>query len=115
MARYTCTFILSIPFEELQPLLVDMLYGFGLDVQYYTADYILAREVPGSVPFSKLVTVEALIDKSTATETETKMSIVTKNEELPLQLDNHCRQLFEFIKQEIEHSRHWHLIESMAG
>jgi hypothetical protein len=86
-----------------------------LEIQYYTSDYILAREIPGNVPYSKLVTVEALIDKSTATESETRMSIVTKNEELPLQLDNHCRQMFEFIKQAIERSRHWHLIESFAG
>jgi hypothetical protein len=43
------------------------------------------------------------------------MSIVIKNQELPLQLDNHCRQVFEYIKQAIEESRHWHLIESLAG
>lgn len=115
MARYTCSFILSIPIEHLQPLLVDLLQDCELDVQYYTADYIMAREFPGSVSFSRLVKVEVLIDKSTATETETRLSIVVKNEELPLQLDNHCRQTFEFVKQAIEHSRHWHLIESLAG
>ncbi|OUL26135.1 MULTISPECIES: hypothetical protein [unclassified Nostoc] len=115
MARYTCSFIVSVPVEHLQPLLVDLLQDCDLDVQYYTADYIMAREVPGTVSFSKLVKVEVLIDKSTATETETRLSIVVKNEELPLQLDNHCRQVFEFVKQAIEHSRHWHLIESLAG
>ena len=99
MARYTCSFIISIHFEQLQPLLVELLQDCGLNVMYYTSDYIMAREVPGSVPFSKLVTVEALIDKSTATETETRMSIVMKNEELPLQVENHCRQLFEYIKE----------------
>lgn len=115
MARYTCSFVLSISIHDLQPALVDLLYSCGLDVQYHTADYILAREVPGSVPFSKLVTVEGLIDKSTATESETRMTVVIKNEELPLQLDNHCRQVFDFIKQEIEASRYWNLIESIAG
>ncbi|BAY10439.1 hypothetical protein [Calothrix sp. NIES-2098] len=115
MARYTCSFIVSVPIEHLQPLLVDLLQDCDLDVQYYTGDYIMAREIPGTVPFSKLVKVEVLIDKSTATETETRLSIVVKNEELPLQLDNHCRQVFEFVKQAIEHSRHWHLIESLAG
>ncbi|GAB1538528.1 hypothetical protein NUACC21_11900 [Scytonema sp. NUACC21] len=115
MARYTCSFVLSVAINHLQPLMVELLQDCHLDVQYYTADYIMAREIPGTVPFSKLVTVEALIDKSSATETETRMSIVIKNEELPLQLDNHCRQMFEFVKQEIEHSRHWHLIESLAG
>ncbi len=115
MARYTCSFIVSVPIEHLQPLLVDLLRDLELDVQYYNADYIMAREIPGNVSFSKLVTVEVLIDKSTATESESRMSIVIKNEELPLQLHNHCRQMFEFIKQAIEDCRHWHLIESLAG
>jgi hypothetical protein len=115
MARYTCSFIVSVPIDHLQPLLIELLQDCTLDVQYYTRDYIMAREIPGSVSFSKLVTVEILIDKSTATETETRMSIVIKNEELPLQLDNHCRQMFDYIKQAIEDSRHWHLIESLAG
>ncbi len=115
MARYTCSFVLSIPFNDLQPLLIELLQDCNLVVQYYTSDYIMAREIPGTVSFSKMVTAEVLIDKSTATETETRMSIVIKNEELPLQLDNHCRQTFEYIKQTIEDCRHWHLIESLAG
>lgn len=115
MARYTCSFIVSVPVNHLQPLLVELLQDCELDIQYYTPDYIMAREIPGSISFSKLVKVEVLVDKSTATETETRMTIVIKNEELPLQLDNHCRQMFEFIKQAIENSRHWHLIESLAG
>ncbi|MBG1268997.1 hypothetical protein [Nostoc sp. WHI] len=115
MARYTCSFIVSVPSDHLQPLLVELLQDCQLDIQYHTADYIIAREVPGNVSFSKLITVEVLIDKSKSTETETRMSIVIKNQELPLHLDNYCRQMFEFIKQSIESSRHWHLIESLAG
>ena len=115
MARYTCSYIVSLPIAHLQPLVIELLQECNLDVQYYTSDYILAREVPGSVPFSKFVTIEVLIDKSTATETETKMNLVFKNEELPLQLDNHCRQVFEFMKQVVEGYRHWHLTETLAG
>ncbi len=115
MARYTCSYIVSQPIDHLQPLLLELLQGCNLDVQYYTSDYIMAREIPGSVPFSKFVTIEVLIDKSTATETETKMNLVIKNEELPLQVNNHCRQVFDFIKQEIENCRHWHLTETLAG
>lgn len=115
MARYTCSFIISVQMNDLQPLLVELLQDCNLDVQYYTADYIMAREIPGNVSFSKLVTVEALIDKSTATDTATRMSMVIKNDELPLQLQNHCQQMFEFIKQAIEDCRYWHLIESLAG
>ncbi len=69
MARYTCSFIVSVTIDYLQPLLVELLQDCEFDVQYYTADYIMAREIPGSVSFSKLVRVEVLIDKSTATET----------------------------------------------
>ncbi|MCC5613536.1 hypothetical protein LC605_00285 [Nostoc sp. CHAB 5836] len=115
MARYTCLFIVSVPSDHLLPLLVELLQDCQLDIQYHTPDYIIARQVPGNVPFPKLVTVEVLIDKSKSTETETRMSIVIKNQELPLQLNNYCRQMFEFIKQTIESSRHWHLIESLAG
>ncbi|BAT53751.1 unknown protein [Nostoc sp. NIES-3756] len=115
MARYTCSFLISINFEYLQPLLLDLLQDCDLDIQYCTSDYILAREIPGKVSFSKLVKVEVFIDKSTATETESRMSIVIKNEELPLHVDNHCRQTFEYVKETIERSRHWHLIESLAG
>jgi hypothetical protein len=115
MARYTCSFLLSVSINNLQPSLIELLHSSGLDVQYYTPDYIMAREFPGSIPFSKLVTVEALIDNTTATETETRITLVIKNEELPLQFDNHCRQVFDYIKQEIEHSRYWNLIESLAS
>ncbi|MGM3305058.1 hypothetical protein ACSQ6I_03575 [Anabaena sp. WFMT] len=115
MARYTCSFIVSVPIDQLQRLLIQLLQECHLDVQYYTADYIMAREIPGQVSFSKLVTIEVLIDKSNATETETGMSIIMKNEELPLQLNNHCRQIFDFVRQSIEQSRHWHLIESISS
>lgn len=115
MARYTCSFLVCANVDHLQPLLIELLQDCDFDVQYYTTDYIMAREIPGNISFSKLVKVEVLIDKSTATETETRMSIVIKNEELPLQLDNHCRQIFEFVKQAIENNRHWHLIESIMG
>jgi hypothetical protein len=115
MARYTCSFIVSVDIDHLQPLIIELLESSGLNVQYYTPDYIMAREVPGSIDFPKLVTVEILIDKTTATDLETRMTLVGKSAELPLKLDNHCRQVFDFIKQEIEHSRHWHLVQSLAG
>jgi len=115
MARYTCSFIVSVTIEHLQPLLIELLQDCELDVHYYTSDYIMAREMPGNVAFPKLVTAEILIDKSTATETETRLSIVIKNEELPLKVNNHCQQMYEFVKQSIEVSRKWQLIESLAG
>jgi len=115
MARYTCSFIVSVEIEHLQPLLIELLQDCELDVQYYTTDYIMARETPGNVSFPKLVTAEVLIDKSTATETEIRLSIVVKNEELPLQLNNHCRQMYEVVKQAVELSKKWQLIESLTS
>ncbi|NES99945.1 MAG: hypothetical protein F6K62_24420 [Sphaerospermopsis sp. SIO1G2] len=114
MARYTCSFVISVPIEHIQPLVIQLLQECGLDVQYDTPDYIMAREIPGNIPFSKLVTVEVLVDKTTVTGTEVRVNIVIKNEELPLQLNNHCRQVFDFLRQEIENSRNWQLIESIS-
>jgi len=115
MARYNSSFTLSRSIDDLPPLLINLLQDCELDVQYYTTDYIMAREIPGNVSFAKLVTVEVLLDKSSASATETRMSIVVKNEELQSGLDNHCRQMFEYVKESIEHSRYWDLIEVLAG
>jgi len=112
MARYTCSFILSPSIDDLPPLLINLLQVCKLDVQYYTTDYIMAREIPGNVSFAKLVTVEVLLDKSSATET--RMSIVVKNEELQSGLD-HCRQMFEYVRESIEDSRYWDVIEALSG
>ena len=114
MARYTSSFILSRSIDDLPPLLINLLQDCELDVQYYTTDYIMAREIPGNVSFAKLVTVEVLLDKSSASATETRMSILVKNEELQSELD-HCRQMFEYVKKSIEHSRYWDVIEVLAG
>lgn len=76
---------------------------------------MMAREFPGQVSFPKLVTVEVLIDKTTATETKTRVNLVIKNEELPLQVDNHCHQMFNLVNQAITENRHWQLVESAAG
>lgn len=115
MARYTCSFTVAVSSERLQHLLLEVLQDCNLDVIYDTRDYMMARELPGQVSFAKLVTVEVLIDKTTATETETRINLVIKNEELPLQVDNHCHQMFELVKQTIIDNRQWQLIESVVG
>lgn len=75
----------------------------------------MAREFPGRVSFAKLVTVEVLIDKSTATSEEVRMNFVIKNEELPLQVDNHCHQMFNMVQDAVAANRYWQLVESIAG
>ena len=75
----------------------------------------MAREKTGKVSFAKLVTVEVLIDATTATKEEVRISIVVKNEELPLQIDNHCHRMFDLIYQAIAENSNWQLVESIAG
>ena len=115
MARYNCSFIIAVPIDHLQQLLIDVLESCRLDIIYNTGDYLMARETPGQVSFGKLVTVEVLIDKSTATEREVRCNLVIKNEELPLQFDNHCRQMFDRVQKAVAENRHWQLVESVVG
>lgn len=114
MARYTSSYTIALPFDRLRQLLVQVLQSCPVDIIYETIDYVMARETPGQVSFAKLVTVEVLIDRTTATEKETRMTLVMKNEELPLQLDNHCRQMFDLVNQAIVESRHWQLVETVS-
>lgn len=115
MARYTCAFTVAGSFEYLRQLIIEVLQSCDLNVIYDTGDYLMAREVLGQVSFSKLVTVEVLIDRTSATEIETRMQLVIKNEELPLQVENHCYQVFQLVNQAITDNRDWQLIESVAG
>ena len=115
MARYTCSFTVAVSLDHLQQSLIEVLQSCYFDIIYDTGDYLMAREVPGRVAFAKLVTVEVLIDKSTATAQEVRMNFVIKNEELPLQVDNHCRQMFETVQAAVAANRHWQLVESVAG
>jgi len=40
---------------------------------------------------------------------------VIKNEELPLQTNNHCRRMYELVSQAIADNRQWSLIDTVAG
>jgi hypothetical protein len=99
----------------LYDLLSELLESCNFDVIYQTPEYMMAREVPGQIAFSKLVTVEVLIDRTVATDDAVRMSFVIKNEELPLQVDNHCRQMFDLVSQAVAQSSHLRLIDAVAG
>lgn len=114
MARYTSLFTVAVSFERLRQMLTDILRSCRMDVIYSTEDYVMAREVPGRVSFPKLVTVEVLIDRFATPETEIRMSFVVKNEELPLQSDNHCRDMFNLVNRAVVENHQWHLINSAA-
>lgn len=74
----------------------------------------MARELPGQVSIAKLVTAEVLFEKNTGSDCEVRMNFTIKNEELPLQTNNHCRQMFELVSNSIANNRNWRLLESMA-
>jgi hypothetical protein len=114
MARYTSLFTVAVSLDRFRQLLTEILRSCSLDVIYTSADYWMAREVPGRVSFSKLVTVEVLIDQSQTSDTEVRMSFVVKNEELPLKNNNHCRQIFNQVNQAVAENAQWRLIESAA-
>lgn len=114
MARYTCSFEITAPVDRLSSLIVEILESCYLDLIYDTGDYIMAREIPGRVAFPQLVTVEVLIDRTNATARNASVSFVTKNEELPLQVENHCQQMFELVKTAAIESPHWEIHEKMA-
>lgn len=115
MARYTSSYTLGLPFPRIGKLVVEVLQSCPFEITYDTGEYIMAREIPGKVSFSKLASVEILIDRTTSTETETKMTLVVKNEELPLQVENHCYQMFQVVNQAIVDCRSWQIVEQVAG
>ncbi|WP_449419268.1 hypothetical protein [Phormidium nigroviride] len=114
MARYTGFFIVAVPIERLRQLVIEILVSCDLDIIYDSGDYLMARELPGQVSIPKLVTAEILIDKSSNSQSEVRMDLVIKNEELPLKFNNHCRQMFELVSELIVKNRHWQLLESMG-
>lgn len=115
MARYTSSYTVGLPFPRIGKLVVEVLESCPLEITYDTGEYIMAREIPGKVSYSKLASVEILIDRTTSTENETKMTLVVKNEELPLQVENHCYQMFQLVSEAIVGYRSWQIIEQVAG
>jgi hypothetical protein len=115
MARYTCSFTVSLTMQNLHECLVDLFTRCNFDVIYNTGDYVMARETPGRVPFAKLVTAEALIDKTSPDREKVRINLVMKNEELPLQFDNHCHQMFDMVKTAIAEHYHWQLVDLVSS
>ncbi|AFZ49338.1 hypothetical protein [Dactylococcopsis salina] len=115
MARYTCRFSVAIPLEHLESSLMEVLESCHLEMIYDTGEYLMAREVPNRAPFPKLVTAEVLIDRTTATAEEVRMNLVMKNEELPLQTNNHCRQMFDLMQEALVAYSQWQLLNKVAG
>lgn len=107
MARYICSYVVKISLDELHNSLISLLENCDFSVTYNHQEYIMARENPGQIHFTKLVNVEVLIDTTTATPERMKFDLVVKNDELLLHANNHCEQKFEFIKSEIATNYQW--------
>lgn len=114
MARYNCSYLVKMSFEELKLALKEIFQSCNFDLVYNSGDYIMARENPGQIPFAKLVAIEVLIEQISLKNPTLRLSFVVKNEELPLQIDNHCRQMFELIQDAIADSQQWQLVEDFT-
>ncbi|ACK65603.1 conserved hypothetical protein [Rippkaea orientalis PCC 8801] len=115
MARYTSSYLVNASLNEIPTVLVNILESCGFELVYQAVDYMMAREIPGQVSYSKLVVIEVLIDSTKAKAKEVPITWVVKNDELPLQMNNHCQQRFEQIQQTISEDKQWHLIASVAN
>lgn len=111
MARYPLI-AAATPRDTLHQQLVKILESCRLAIIHDTGDYIVARELPHGIPFPQLVTVEGLLDKTGATSNEIRMEVVVKNEELPLQVDNHCSRMRDELRQALESSGDWTIVAS---
>jgi hypothetical protein len=115
MARYTSVLTVAADTDGLEQMLREILESCNFNIVYESGDYLMARENPGQVGFSRLVTAEVLIDRTMATDQGLRMKCVVKNEELPLQVDNHCRKVFEQLSEAITQSQKLQLIQTVVG
>lgn len=110
MARYTRLLSIALPLQNCLTQLKAVLESCNLEVLFFKEDCIIAREKPGQVPFAKLVAIEVLVDSTRATNNITSMEVVVKNEELPLQSNNHCFQIFDYLSQALNQHSGWQLL-----
>lgn len=99
MARYTNYLVTVLPTTSLQRSLATVLETCGLNLIYQAPDYLVAKEKPGNVSYTKLATVEVMISASPEARTKSTVNLVVKNEELPLKSNNHCQQIFEQVNE----------------
>jgi hypothetical protein len=105
----------STPTEQIDALLRTTLEACRCNVVHHTHDYLMALESPGMVAFTKLVTVEILIESQPATSTETRLHFIIKNEELPIRTDNHCRLVSERLSQILQDSNQLLTLSNVTG
>ena len=103
MARYTCTFAIPCSQEQITHWLPQILEVCHLTIVHSGEDYILAKEKPGHISFTELVTVEILVEnQSPDLNSGINLNFIVRNEELPLKASNHCRTMSEKISAAVQ-------------
>jgi hypothetical protein len=114
MARYVGFIAVAIDdFQNLQPVVLGILEECNLEVSYNTGNYIMARERRGEVSFSQLAIAEVTFNLASITGNTIRIDLIVKNEALPSQKDNHCRQVFDLFIYWAMETEYWQVIESM--
>jgi hypothetical protein len=113
MARYMGYFVILVPLEKVRQPIFEVLHSCNFDTIYDSGDCIMAKELPGNVAVSKLVTLEILVTTNTGNQGEIKLNMVAKNDELPLQLNNHCREMLNLVSKAMKSNRQWELLDSV--
>jgi hypothetical protein len=113
MSRYVCHFLVNLSPQHVRLPLKMLFEACGMDMMYETDDYVMAREIPGQIIFTKLVTSEVSIDVSGTDPNMVKLSFLVKNEELPLNPNNHCRQIFDLLRVAIAHNYDWESVDNL--
>jgi hypothetical protein len=113
MSRYVCHFLVNLSPQDVRLPLKMLFEACGMETMYETDDYVMAREIPGKIIFTKLVTSEVSIDVSGADSGIVKLSFLVKNEELPLNPHNHCRQIFDLLRVAVAHNYNWEPVDSL--
>jgi hypothetical protein len=106
MARYTATFSIVNYGNHAHQTACDLLKISGFRLLHESPDYVMGSEKPGAVKFSLLTTAEILIDIPLDHSSLT-LEMLVKNEELPLKLNNHCKQVFDRLQHVFLESGEW--------
>jgi hypothetical protein len=115
MSRYVCHFLVHLSPQHVRVPLKKLLEACGMETIHEVEDYLMAREIPGQVSFARLAVAEILIDVTHATQEAVKVSFVVRNEELPLNSNNHCRQVFDLLRRAIDHNFDWQPISNLRS
>ncbi len=100
MSRYSHTVVCPADLDSIRSRLKELVEQRQFSVVYDSADYWVAREAPGQVSLSQLVTIEIFFESAEGNSTQ--LTCLVKNEELPLQTINHCQQIYESFRQELD-------------